>query len=340
MSLLQEHANQLGNHITNNEELQNVAASQKAQSLADKYNEIQEHYNAGVGAISTLSSAFHMGRKVYKGLQKARAGTSVEPPTASTTQATPNAPTDGEAVDPAARPPGAPKPKKMNVPTDVEDTRATSAATFQERATSDPVAQGANLTEEQLKDIPLNQVQPDGSIKATGPTPRELETQTGARPAQASSGNGTQAEAPAGENSSAPMTDADRLGAPRAGEPVNSSSGGQLSVRSAEGGVEGAEGLGGDLTENIGSQVAKKGLGTAIKSAIGGIGSEGLEAGAMTALDAVPVVGELAAVGMGLYSLFHGLGDKPPDAATEKAKAPTGAEGAAIDPSALLGKAN
>ena len=72
MSLLQEHANQLGNHITNNEELQNVAASQKAQSLADKYNEVQEHYNAGVGAISTLSSALHMGRKVYKGLQKAR----------------------------------------------------------------------------------------------------------------------------------------------------------------------------------------------------------------------------------------------------------------------------
>ena len=58
----------------------------------------------------------------------------------------------------------------------------------------------------------------------------------------------------------------------------------------------------------------------------------------MTALDAVPVVGELAAVGMGLYSLFHGMADKPPDAATEKAKAPTGAEGAAIDPSALLGK--
>ena len=74
MSLLQEHANQLGNHITSNQELEDVAASQKAQSLADKYNEIQEHYNAGVGAISTLSSAFHMGRKVYKGLQKARAG--------------------------------------------------------------------------------------------------------------------------------------------------------------------------------------------------------------------------------------------------------------------------
>ena len=219
----------------------------------------------------------------------------------------------------------------MNVPTDVEDTRATSAATFQERA-PDPVAQGANLTEEQLRDTPLNQVQPDGSIKATGPTPRELETQTGARPAQASHPTGTQAEAPAGENDSSSMTDADRLGAPRAGEPVHSSSGGQLA--SAE-----ADDLGGDLTENVGSQVAKKGLGSALKSAVSGVGSEGLEAGAMTALDAVPVIGELAAVGMGLYSLFHGLSDKPPDAEDEKAKAQTGAEGAAIDPSALLGKA-
>jgi hypothetical protein len=60
----------------------------------------------------------------------------------------------------------------------------------------------------------------------------------------------------------------------------------------------------------------------------------------MTALDAVPVIGELAAVGMGIYSLFHGLSDKPPDAEDEKAKVQPGAEGAAIDPSALLGKAN
>lgn len=297
MSLLQEHANQLGNHITNNEELTNVAASQKAQSLADKYNEVMEHYNAGVGAVSTLSSAIHMGRKVYKGLQKARAGTSVEAPSNSTAQATANdVPARGaEAVDPAARPEGAPKPKKMNVPTDVEDTRATSAATFQERA-----------------------------------------PETGARPAQATHPTGTQSEAPAGENDSSPMTDADRLGAPRAGEPITN----RAPWSRAQTATEGAEDLGGDLTENIGSQVAKKGVGDAIKGAVSGIGSEGLEAGAMTALDAVPVVGELAAVGMGLYSLFHGLADKPPDAEEEKAKLNVGAEGAAIDPSALLGKAN
>ena len=191
--------------------------------------------------------------------------------------------------------------------------------------------------------MPLNQVQADGSVAATGPTPNQIDAQqAGARPAQASSGNGTQVEAPAGENDATPMTDADRLGAPRIGEggAVHSESGGQLSARTAEGGVDGAEELGGDLTENIGSQVAKKGIGSALKSAVGGIGSEGLEAGAMTALDAVPVVGELAAVGMGLYSLFHGLGDKPPDAEDEKAKVNPGAEGAAIDPSALLGKAN
>ena len=326
MSLLQEHANQLGNHITSNEELTNVAASQKAQSLADKYNEVAEHYNAGVGAVSTLSSAFHMGRKVYKGLQKARAGTSLNPPSSNPpSKPTANAPADSEASDPAAEAAAA-------------NRNAVNNNQFRP-ALDDPATSGATVRDfdpEQLRDVPLNQVQADGSVAATGPTPRELDVQ---RSAQASHPTGTQAEAPAGENDSAPLTDADRLGAPRVGAATHSSSGGQLSARTADGGVEGAEDLGGDLTENIGSQVAKKGLGSALKSAVGGIGSEGLEAGAMTALDAVPVVGELAAVGMGLYSLFHGLGDKPPDAEDEKAKAQTGAEGAAIDPSALLGKA-
>jgi len=320
MSLLQEHANQLGNHITSNEELTNVAASQKAQSLADKYNEVAEHYNAGVGAVSTLSSAFHMGRKVYKGLQKARTGTSLDPPSSNPpSKPTANAPADSEASDPAAEAAAANRNAVNNnqLRPALDDPAASSGATVRD---FDP---------EQLRDVPLNQVQADGSVAATGPTPRELDVQ---RSAQASHPTGTQAEAPAGENSSAPLTDADRLGAPRAGPAVHSSSGGQLAS-------EGADDLGGDLTENIGSQVAKKGLGSALKSAVGGIGSEGLEAGAMTALDAVPVVGELAAVGMGLYSLFHGLGDKPPDAEDEKAKAQTGAEGAAIDPSALLGKA-
>jgi len=334
MSLLQEHANQLGNHITNNTELQNVAASQKAQSLADKYNEVQEHYNAGVGAISTLSSAFHMGRKVYRGLSKARAGTSLDPPSSTPpSKPTPDAPETTEASDPAAEAAAANRNAVNNnsLRPALDDPVSTSGATVRD----------ASVSSEQLKDMPLNQVQSDGSVAATGPTPNQLDAQrAGARPAQASSGNGTQVEAPAGENDATPMTDADRLGAPRAGSAVHSESGGQISARSADGGVDGAEELGGDLTENVGSQVAKKGIGSALKSAIGGIGSEGLEAGAMTALDAVPVVGELAAVGMGLYSLFHGLGDKPPDAEDEKAKVNPGAEGAAIDPSALLGKAN
>ena len=297
MSLLQEHANQLGNHITSNQELADVAASQKAQSLADKYNEIQEHYNAGVGAISTLSSAFHMGRKVYKGLQKARAGTSLNPPSSNPpSKPTPNAPETTEASDPAAEASAANRNAVNNnqFRPALDDPAATSGATVRD---FDP---------QQLRDVPLNQVQADGGVAATGPTPRQLDVQSG-------------------------ETDADRLGAPRAGEAVHSESGGQLASK-------GADDLGGDLTENIGSQVAKKGVGDVVKGAVSSIGSEGLEAGAMTALDAVPVVGELAAVGMGLYSLFHGLGDKPPDAATEKAKAPTGAEGAAIDPSALLGK--
>ena len=68
-SLLQQHADQLGQHIQASQALQNVAATQKAQSLAEKYNEVLEHYNAAASGISTLSGAFHKGRKIYRGLQ-------------------------------------------------------------------------------------------------------------------------------------------------------------------------------------------------------------------------------------------------------------------------------
>ena len=89
-SLLQQHADQLTNHINAADAIQQVAASQKAQGLAEKYNEIQEHYNAAVGGISTLSGAFHKGRKVYKGLQTELSKKAAKAqPSAPTTEDTP-----------------------------------------------------------------------------------------------------------------------------------------------------------------------------------------------------------------------------------------------------------
>ena len=84
ISLLQEHATNLKNNIDAGREREDVGASQKAQDLQEKYQQVLDHYNAGAGAISTLSGAFHQGRKVYKGLVKNQASKAANAATART----------------------------------------------------------------------------------------------------------------------------------------------------------------------------------------------------------------------------------------------------------------
>jgi len=282
-SLLQQHADQLGQHIQASQALQNVAATQKAQSLAEKYNEVLEHYNAAASGISTLSGAFHKGRKIYRGLQAQRAAggnpTPAEKPTSEDVSTSSGATPD---TDVAARPEGF-KPVRMNVPTDVADTRATSAATFQAR---DPVAQAE---------------------EASHPT-------------------NTSEEAANHEQS-----DADRLGEPRVGDATFRDSE-AVSNGTASGG-SGADSLGGDLLDQGGKTIAGKGLTGAVSEE-----GAGALAGELGALDAIPVIGEIAGAGLGLYSLFHGLSNEPASADEEATKVKTGSIGSAVDPSAVLGK--
>lgn len=299
-SLLQQHANQLGEHIQASQALQNVAATQKAQSLADKYNEVLEHYNAAAGGISTLSGAFHKGRKIYRGLQAQRAAggnpTPTEKPTSEDVSTSSGA---NSGTDLAARPADTPPVARgREFSSALGDPQQTSGAT----------------------------VRPEAS--ATGATPQELEERVAEQSEGASHPTNT-SEAAANHEQS----DADRLGEPRVGNATHRDSE-AVSNGTASGG-DGADSLGGDLLDQGGKRIAGKGLTGAVSAA----GEEGgALAGEIGALDAIPVIGEIAGAGLGLYSLFHGLSSEPATADEEATKVKTGSIGSAVDPSAVLGK--
>ena len=331
ISLLQEHANNLKNNIDAGQEREEVGASQKAQGLAEKYQEVLDHYNAGAGAISTLSGAFHQGRKIYRGYSKqaaSRAAAKTQPLTSAPENAkgTPveaapapaqePAAAAGAEVDQAANPNARTGQGFKNL---VE--RGARQAPFQRRTE----VQQADTDEADLRETPLT----DTQMKQYSASSRFTETP------------------------------ADRLGEPEAGsalhgQPENTKlvsgrfrQGLQGDDLSGDIGNPAPKSLGSSFTAktaaDIGEDTSKvvntaAKAGNAASKVAGSIGTEGLEAAGFGALDAIPIVGELAGAGLGLYSLFHGLSDHPPSAQDLLAKAPTASEGSAIDPSALLGK--
>lgn len=345
-SLLQQHADQLTNHINAASAIQQVAASQKAQGLAEKYNEIQEHYNAAVGGISTLSGAFHKGRKVYKGLQtelskkaaKAQAATptSEDTPTSTATSSTrtslANPTAAGEplaeapAVDPAAEASASNRNLRLGKNLNVARKGAPSTP-FQRRT----AIQQADSDDFNTRTTPLT----DTQMKQYSATSRF------------------------------PTTDADRQGEPEAGSALHGDPENRqlFSVRNKPAeddfastnpqdfGQSAPRSLGSSFTPRNAESTAasapkpaapaatagEEGANVA-KTAATGAAEEGGEVAGLSALDAIPVVGELVGAGLGLYSLFHGLSSEPNDASEELMKTATPSEGVAIDPSAVEGK--
>ena len=293
MSLLQEHANNLKNNLDRGQELATASASQKAQGLDQKYNEMMEHYNSGVMGVSTLSGAFHKGRKVYRGLQKARAAQ------VASSAPTPVPATSGE--ERADRIPTRSTGEPLDLP---ESAFGHSARRYTRRAArlANPAA--------------------DGTVSTAGANPTGEETVSGGRTIHAPTRTVVEPDATAGEGHPSEM-----LQTPRS---VRQSS--ERAITSA-GDRAATTPVSNEPVEP--DAPASNPVRTAIRSAIGAEG----EAGAMTALDAVPVVGELAGAGLGLYSLFKGIFDPPPTEAEELAKQPTPAESSAIDPTAVAGKA-
>ena len=347
ISLLQEHANNLKSNIDAGNERTDVNASQKAQGLQEKYQEVLDHYNAGTGAVSTLSSAFHQGRKAYRGLATQQAQKAKNALTARTsTPAELTKPTPAPATPSASEPVPATATTEEATATQVDPAtntnynrlgkfpnlvnRGARQAPFQGN-TNFPVAK-ADEMESDVRNAPLTPQQArlvaDPTAPRMTPADRLIDSEGGPEALSA-----RHSLLSAKRNDNVPDTLEGDIG---------NQGGKSLSSTFVRTGASGASGAG-EAEEgalDIGKVLPKATSaisGTASKVA-GAIGSEGLEAGAMTALDAIPVVGELAGAGLGLYSLFHSLTDKPPSAQEELAKEPTASEGSSIDPTALLGR--
>jgi len=375
ISLLQEHATNLKNNIDAGREREDVGASQKAQDLQEKYQQVLDHYNAGAGAISTLSGAFHQGRKVYKGLVKNQAQKTANAATARTSTPAELTETSTPQAEAEAQPAPARGDEEGTVPskaTEVQPSGPIGTATddpadignrldrMVQEATPDPQANPnvrggrgfKNLVERGARQAPFqgNKNFPvaaadefESDVRQTPLTPsqRRLVADPDAeRPSPASrlidaggpdAGSARHSPLSGTRNPNVPDTLEGDIGN-QGGKTLSSTF---VRKGASEAAEEGASAIGKVLpkaasTANTISQTASK--------VAGSIGTEGLEAGAMTALDAIPIVGELAGAGLGLYSLFHGLADKPPSAQDELAKEPTAAEGSSIDTTALLGK--
>jgi len=335
-SLLQQHADQLSNHINAASALQQVAASQKAQGLAEKYNEIQEHYNAAVGGISTLSGAFHKGRKIYKGLQKEQAAKAEKAPaSAPKSEDTPTSSTsNNNLADPTAR--GEPLAEQPAV------DQAANPTAREGRGFTNLVNRGARQAPFQRRTA-VQQADSDDFDRRTTPlTDTEMNRFSA--------------------TSRLPTTEADRLEEPEAGSALHGDPENRklFSVRNKPAeddfastnpqdfGQSAPRSLGSSFTprnaESTATSAAKPAAtageeaGQVAKTAATTAGEEGGEIAGLSALDAIPVVGELVGAGLGLYSLFHGLSSEPDDAQEEITKTKAPSEGVAIDPSAVEGK--
>lgn len=328
ISLLQEHANNLKNNIDAGQEREEVGASQKAQGLAEKYQEVLDHYNAGAGAISTMSGAFHQGRKIYRGYSKQAASRA-----AAKTQPLTSAPENAKGTPVEAAPAPAQEPAAAEVDQAANPNartgqgfknlveRGARQAPFQRRTDVQQAdTDEADLRETPLTDTQMKQYSATSRFSST-PADRLGEPEAGSalhgQPENTKLVSGRYRQGLQGDDLSGDI-----------GNPAPKSLGSSFTAKSAAD-------IGED-TSKVASTAAK--AGNAAAKVAGSVGTEGLEAAGFGALDAIPIVGELAGAGLGLYSLFHGLSDHPPSAQDLLAKAPTASEGSAIDPSALLGK--
>ena len=143
--LLSQYADKMNSARAHTEDYAKQNQDMKAQTLQEKFNSIAEPLSQGAEGLSSFGAAFHTGRKIYNKVKAARA----------------NAAKAGKGDEPQTNPSseGGPTESGGGEPTGPTDA---------------PVPQGANLSSEELANTPLNEVQADGSIAATGPTPNQL----------------------------------------------------------------------------------------------------------------------------------------------------------------------
>lgn len=326
--ILAQHSRDLTATINHQNSVEQDNVDRKANDLEEKFQHAKDAIEGAGGEITALSGAYHLGRKIYKKVQEKRA------------QLKQNAdnPTEGEG-----------------------DSRATDAST--NSGAPEPEGQESGGTEsssgQQARESQVaEESQPDSQ-------PKQPERED---PSQESAGAGEEAEIEdpdtiMGGKGAYQLGDDDAIPGTASKQPSGDLARNLASDDSPETTIAKTEGVDdkvGELADadvpgdaenlsanigkddlmsgvrNVGKRIASKFLSTGAEGALeGGLETAGL------ALDAVPVVGEIAGVITGLVGLFEGLKHKKKEVEQTGQEATTGSTQvqAGIDTSALTEQA-
>jgi hypothetical protein len=362
-SILQGYSNDLTAKENHNTENEQDISNRKATTIEQQFQNHIDHITSGAADLGGASSAFHLGRKVYKAYRAA--GTALETKKAELAKAKGDEPSgeEGEAVK--QNPQGNPDPVKNAGGESAVDSAPTIRSNEVPFPEVEPTSQtGASVTSSNTgasagqTSAPSQAAQADVSAEADSSQARVVPQQTQAqvqstdvkgdldespldqpRSIQQSGhinpnqgGGGKPAEPAPASEPKAETTSVDSQVGKQASNPADMSSIGADSENVIKSGVQ-------DEAGNMAKQVGGKLASGMTKSAVSEGASTALDSGLITTdavLDSIPVVGEVASVITGLIGLFEGIGHKnDPD----KEVSPTGAPAQAsvgIDPNAVM----
>jgi hypothetical protein len=361
-SILQGYSNDLTAKENHNQENEQDISNRKATTMEQQFQNHIDHFTSGAVDLGGASTAFHLGRKVYKAYRAA--GSALETKKAALQNAKENQPSgeEGEAVK--QNPQGNPDPVKNAGGESAVDSAPTIRSNEVPFPEVEPTSQtGASVTSSNTgasageTSAPSQASQADVSAEADSSQARVVPQQTQAqvqstdvkgdldespldqpRSIQQSGhinpnqgGGGKPAEPAPASEPKAETTSVDSQVGKQASNPADMSSIGADSENVIKSGVQ-------DEAGNMAKQVGGK-IATAAKSLVPDSVNSALDSGLITTdavLDSIPVVGEVASVITGLIGLFEGIGHKnDPD----KEVSPTGAPAQAsvgIDPTAVM----
>ena len=328
-SILQGYSQDMNQRSRIEEEHIDDVKARQANTYNEKIQNVKEHFDSAAQGLSTASAAYHLGRKVYKNIQAKRAQASQPKDTpdgteTSSGQGTSDAPTiqdnfeyinKGKPVEGTSGEEGVPQFKP--------DAPSAGAGASGE-------AEQAQATASRIQAVQLDTPSTIGSKEGMMPDKEpsgDLSRNLGSSEHEASAGEAsTQQGAKEGVDS---ITNTTGESGSKALGDVGETTGNQLNSFSHEMGsqVESqVKKAGSSALENAGKTALSDAGEQLGKSAIGEIASN--------ALDFIPVIGELGALGSGIAALVEGFKHKPKSSEDESTPA-VGQAQTGLDPTAL-----